>query len=377
MEDYLEKTEPPTPKRLAEARKKGQVAKSQDLTISVVLLVNMFVMLYFAKFMYFHLRNIFLAVYSNLDFAFDDPQIVVYWLRTGLLEILWILSPMFIGAMLSAVLINLLQVGFIFSFFPLTPKWSKINVFVGENYKKYFSIHMVLKQFFGQLRFVIVTVGSWTIVGKDMYQLYHLTQGGPRHIIVFIFHKSLQIGIFLSSAFLGIAVFDYFYQRWKFAQELKMTKREIKDEMKLLEGNISMKSKIRSLMHKLLQNQIQNYVPKANIVITEATQAQAIALIYQPDKMSAPLCVAKGSRKKAKEIIDLALKFQVPIIENSQLTKTLYMDTDVGEMVSKAFYYDVATALGQAKRQKAKEEIISIENIPTPIFFQNTTSKDI
>lgn len=361
MEDFLEKTEQPTAKKLADARKKGNVAKSQDLTMSLVLLINMVVMLFFSKFMYFHLRNIFIAVFSNLNFVFDDPDIVTYWLRAGLTEIFIILSPMFIGVFVTAILVNLLQVGFIFSFYPLSPKWNKLNVFSGTNYKKYFSLQMVMKQLFGQLRFFIVVVASWTIVGKDMYEVYHLTLGSPKHILFFIFNKSIQIGFFLAIAFLIIAGFDFVYQKWKFLQEMKMTRREIKDELKFLEGNFLMKSKIRSLMHKLIRNRIEIYVPKASVIITEATNAQVVALIYEPEKMIAPLCIAKGSRKKALEIIDIALKNHVPIIENSQLAKTLFLEIEVGETISKTLYFDVATVLAQARRKKTQEEFLSDE----------------
>lgn len=356
-DEFIDKTEPPTPRKLADARKKGFVAKSQDFTIGILLITNVLVVMFSSGYMYHRLHDIMQSLLGNLYYKFADPEIVIFWMREGLFQILLLLAPMLIGVMLVGTVTNLLQVGFVFSLYPIAPKWKKLNIFSGSNYKKYFSVQTAIKLLMGQLRFLLVVVASWIIVGKDMFYIYTLTKGSPLDILLFIFHKSLQVGLFLALSFTVIALIDVFYGRWKFMKEMRMSKRELRDEMKQLEGDLQMKSKIHSLMHSISYNTIALNIPKANLIITEKTKAQSIALMYYPSKMNAPLCIGKGMRQKAGDILNLAHQHQIPVIENSHLAKTLYASTRIGQYIPINFYQDVANAYKDAQRKKISDAL--------------------
>lgn len=346
-EDYFEKSEHPTPKKLEDARLKGVVARSQEFTISMILLINVATFYLFSHFMFDHLKSIVIGLLSNLRYHYQDPNIVSFWLQKGLYQLLILISPIAVPVFLSGLLFNFLQVGLVFSFYPLKPKWSKLNFFASSNYKRYFNSSTLLRLFLSQIRFIITTAASWYIISHNVFEIYGLTRRNPSDLVAYVYNKSIQVSVALVASYVFLAILDLLYERWRFYNEMKMTRRELKDELRLVEGDAQMRSKIRKFMFRMLQNPITINVPKASLIITNKSKTHALAFVYRAESMHAPLCVAKGSGKKAQQILQLAQKNQVPILEEAHLQPKLFTALEVGRYVPHVFFKDVAPAFSK------------------------------
>lgn len=343
-DDSQDKTEEPTPKKLADARKKGIVAKSQDLTVGIMLLCSMGILFFFAGFMFQQLSSMTIIIFNNLNYKFDDIEFVSYITRRGVFELLWLVFPLFAGIIFLALLGNILQVGFLFSSYSLIPKWRKINPLDTRNYENLFSLHALVKLVFGLFRINIVTIFSWVIIALDMYKIYDLTRANTQDVLIFIYKKAIVVGSAISIGYLFVALLDLMYQKWKFNKDMKMSRRELKDEIKQMQGDEKVKSKIRLMMQTLTQSEMQKIVAFADVVITSGDKL-AVALRYREENMRAPICIAKGVDRKALTIKIAAKKHNVFIVDNPRLAQSLYRAVQIDGYVPPVFYYPVADAM--------------------------------
>ena len=301
-----EKTEKATPKKLEEARKEGQVARSTDV-VTAFMLLGLFVGL---KICVGYIGNGFLQqfhkVYSSISAVTADEvtkNTMLEWVRSEIGEITLIAAPLMIVAVVVAVVFNLAQVKWKPTAKPLKPKPGKINPLKGM--KKLFSKDKIM-----ELLKSVAKVGVLSYVVYDtlkdeyglLFQFYRYEIG---EAILTIGNLVINIGIKIAACFLAIAAVDYFYQKRKFAEDMKMTKQEIKDEFKNSEGDPQIKGKIRAKMREASQRRMMDSVPDADVVITNPTHL-AVALKYDREASQAPIVVAKGADYVAQKIKDIA-----------------------------------------------------------------------
>lgn len=343
-EDFHEKTEEPTPKKLADARTKGYVAKSQDLITSIHLILCILVFFFFSGFMFNQLAAISRLIFLNLNFNFTDMVIVETAARLGLAQIAYILLPLFSIVVIVGVSMNILQTGFILSSYPIVPKWSKINIFNPSNYEHNFGAPAFVRLGLGFVRLQIVLAFCLLITGQEAFHIFNLGKGTVDHLITFIKDESVLVSMGIAVGYLFVSIADFFYQKWFFHRKMRMSKREVKDELKQVEGDINVKYKIRSTMRARAQANAINQVNQANILIADGSM-YAVALKYKKGVTPVPVCLCKGVHSRAVVIRDLAMRYAIPIIENPTLARKLFREIESGCYITANFYQEVAASL--------------------------------
>ena len=349
-ESFQERTEEATPRRLEEARKKGQVAKSRELPSVAVMLAGLLTLFWGSSFFYQQFQRLFEFYFSNLRFSLSVDNMSTLFLLM-LKQYLWFLGPFLLILFVVAFLANYLQIGFIFSTDALIPKFSKINPL--EGIKRLFSLQSWVELVKAILKVVIVGWVAFSIVLKELPHMTPLLDQSPGQILLYtgkisfdIFWKSCLVMMFL-------AAMDYLFQRWEWQRSLKMTKQEVKEEYKQTEGDPQVKARIRSIQREMARRRMMQAVPKADVVITNPTHL-AVALQYESGKMSAPMVVAKGAGVIAKKIKELAVKHSVPVVENKPVAQALYKLVEVGQSIPESLYHAVAEILAYVYRLKNK-----------------------
>ena len=341
-ENFEEKTEKATPRKREDFRKKGEVAKSRELPSVAVLLAGMVTMVVFASYMYTHIQLII-----KEDFAFIPIK------ELGLTEFMilarkmvWLflltLSPLFASIFIAAILSNVMQVGFMISAESIRPKLSKLNPIKG--FERLVSKQAFMELFKTLLKLVTVGAVAYLMVKVEMKDVYHLWEMEINSLVAYTLIMIFKIAIGSTLAMIVLVVIDYSFQKWEFERRLRMSRKELKDEMKRLEGDPLIKSRIRSIQMQMARKRMMQDVPEADVVITNPTHL-AVALKYDPSVMSAPKILAKGARKIAERIKELAAKHNVPIVENKELAQSLYAFVNIGDEVPPNLYQAVAEVL--------------------------------
>lgn len=335
-----------TPHKRRESRKRGQVARSSELNSILVLFAVTIFLAITGKDMFANVELIVKKAFASISTQTDFAQISIILLSL-LSEMMLILAPIMIVAFVVAILANVVQFGVLFSAYPLKPQWSRLNPI--EGLKRIFSKRGLFE--LGKALFkliIIATVGYLTIKG-EYYKLPKIMNAsgiGDSHNLLIRFVGSAAYKLFFraSLALLIIALIDYFYQRWQFEQDIRMTREEMREERKRTEGDPMIRSRIRRIQRERSQQRMLEEVPEAHTVITNPTDF-AVALKYDYETMEAPHIVAKGARKFAKRIKEVAIENQVPIVEDRPLAQALYKNGEVGEEIPVNLYHAVAETL--------------------------------
>jgi flagellar biosynthetic protein FlhB len=346
------RTEPATPFKLREARKRGQVAKSLETNSLLILSVALLVIYAWGEVMLrrqFELsRQLFNNAHRlNLDFS-SAVGLYEFVLRT----LSGILGPFVIALVITAVLANMFQTGPIFSFFPLKPDVAKLNPVNG--FKRVFSkkllfesIKTIIKMiifgsiiFFG-IKALLPAVMATVDTDPQVYPALLMDQG--RGLI----YKLLLVIIV-------IALADLLYSRWDYARQMRMSRREVKEEVKRREGDPQIRARIRQLQKEAVRRAgAVERVPEADVLITNPTRL-AIALQYEREVMTTPRIIAKGANALAAKMRELARRHGVPIVENPPLAKTLFGQADIEDGIPEAVFPVVAKILAWVYLQKGK-----------------------
>jgi flagellar biosynthetic protein FlhB len=340
-QSFQDKTEPATPKKREDARKKGQVAKSREISSVAILTTGIVYMFFNGRSMTMELGNIIRRKFTAIPSILNEESPYIKLLTDTLQEFILIILPIMIVLVIIAVLANLLQSGFILSVEPLTPKPSKID-----------PINGLTKSIF---KIIIVGWAAFSTISEDFSKIMPLMYQEEIQIITVLGQISLKVLIRCCYVILILAILDYIYQKWEFEQNLKMTKQEVKDEFRQTEGDPLVKSRIKSIQREMARRRMMEDVPKADVVITNPTHL-SIALQYggPQEGMSAPRIVAKGANKIAFRIRELAKKHDIPIIENKSLAQNLYK-LDIGDEIPPQFYQAVAEILAYVYGLKRKK----------------------
>ena len=340
--DSGDKTEAPTPHRLSEAREKGQVAKSTDLTAAICLLTALIVLDNYAAGM----TNSFLDMFK-FSFAIDSmPTNAEDALREGgamvYSHLLAILGPIMLILFITAIVCNVMQIGFMLTGKPLMPSFEKISPLSG--FKRIFSFRSVIKTIMSLAKVGIIgTVAGRTIIDQ-LDKIISLSSLGFIQIIAAGGQMTFMLGIRMCIVLLILALIDFTYQKFKHMQDLKMSKEEIKEEMKRMEGDPYMKQRRRQVARQLASQRMAQAVPQADVIVTNPTEL-ALALKYNPETMAAPKLVAKGAGYMAQRIRRIALEAGVPIVERKPLARALFKSCEIGDTVPAELYKAVAEVL--------------------------------
>src|SRR3989339_325190 len=350
-----DKTEEPTPHRLREAREKGQVAKSKEITTAVLLLLSYVLFRYMGEFMWKELAGMAVALFNMVPHVANEFSLAMigYIFLIGLRGFAFTVTPIFAITFVAALIAEALQTGFVVAMDPLSPKLERVNPL--EGFKRMFSIQGAVETIKSILKILIVFWIVWTAVRDDLPYIIVLIEGQPWDLLVLggsiAYNVAMRVGLF----YIVIAILDYLYKRWEYMRNLKMSRQEVKEEYKRLEGDPMVKQRMRDLQRQVAQQRMMASVPKADVVVTHPTHV-AVALNYKTKQMKAPLVLAKGLRKAAEAIKKIAEEHEVPIVENEPLARSIYRTTDVGEEVPRELYQAVAEVLAyiyKMKRERA------------------------
>ena len=340
-----EKTEPATHRKLQKAREEGQTARSQDLNTAILLFILFGCLKVFGGYMTDRLFQVFRFYYNNITvYATEEvtSSRVMNLLTYGAREMFLIILPIMGLAVLGAFVITVVQVKWKVTLKPLKPKPSKLNPING--FKKLFS-----KSKLFDLAKAVVKIGilfyvvylalrdEWGLI-LNIYQVDLLSGLG------LIFDSVLNISFKICAVFFALAMVDWFYQKRKFKNDMKMTKQEVKDEYKNTEGDPQIKGQIRRKMQEASRRRMMQELPEADVVITNPTHL-AVALKYDKEKADAPIVIAKGADYLAERMKDVARQNRIEIVENKPLARMLYFNVEIGNQIPPELYQMVAEIL--------------------------------
>jgi flagellar biosynthetic protein FlhB len=343
-----ERSEPATPKKREEARKKGQVAKSREIP-SVLVLLSALSVFYFVGDWMFDQMNIvtreILVQISYWRLSAESAHELMWYLFQ---KIVLILAPLVIGVALAGIIGNMAQVGFLLTGEAMSPKLSKLNPL--EGIKRLFSTTSLSELIKSIFKVVIIGSIGYAILRGEMDQIPALVAVDVHSIMDFVGRVSLKLGYYICLVLIVLAALDYVFQHWKHERDLRMSKQEIKDEYKQREGDPLIRSRIRSAQREMAMKRMMEAVPKATVIITNPTHL-AIAIKYERG-LPAPIIVAKGAGHIAERIREIAGRHNIPIIEQKPLARALYKDVEIGGYVPVDLYHAVAEVLAYVYRLK-------------------------
>jgi flagellar biosynthesis protein FlhB len=337
-----DKTEAPTPRRLQEAREKGQVARSPDLAAAVGLLAGMLLLHWYGGAIVKGFAEMMQSALALDHVATEGVLALDQGWRFVLRHAASILAPVFLIFIVVGVVINLAQVGFIFSAQPLTPSLDKISPIHG--FQRLFSRRTAVRLVMGLGKVLIIAVVAYITIRKDLPQIIAICRLEYLDAVSQASHLVFVLGLRLSAVLLILALIDYAFQKYQMWQDLRMSKEEVREELKRMEGDPIMRQRRRRVARQLAAQRMSQAVPKADVVITNPTEL-AIALQYDHDSMHAPKVVAKGAGFFAQRIREIAIENNVPIIERKPLAQAIYKACEVGDFVPPQLYKAVAEVL--------------------------------
>ena len=352
-EDSGEKTEEPTPHKLREARKKGQIAKSKDFTTAVMLIASFYTLKAFATFIWGKMVELSYFSYSFIPLEFN-ASVVGFILEETLWLFLIVMAPVFGVNVLVAIIAESFQTGFLISGEPLKPSFDKLNPIEGA--KKFFAMKQYVELLKSVLKMAIVITLIYQAIVEEFYMVIIAQQLTLWQVMGFTGNLVMKVVIKVGVFYLIISLLDYMYQKYEYIKGLKMSKKEIKDEYKRLEGDPMIKQRQRDAQRQMSQGRQMGSVPDSDVVVTNPIHV-AIAIKYTPNMMRAPRVLAKGKRLVAAEIKRLAEDHQIPIVENPPLARSLYEVTEVGSDIPPIYYKAVAEILAFVYNLKKKRRL--------------------
>ncbi|MCL2690146.1 MAG: flagellar biosynthesis protein FlhB [Chitinispirillia bacterium] len=351
-ESGQEKSEKPTAKKRSDARKDGTVAKSTEVNSALILLLGILLLRIWGPQMLSDLKNF---IRFSFEFAalpeMSESRLFVLC-REAVVFLIKIILPFAGTIMFAGLLANILQIGLMFTAKPLVPKFSKINPLKGLKQK--FSMKTVVELIKSILKVSIIGYVAYITVKAEYELLVMLADTTLMTIWNFITAATFNIFMRIILVLLIIAVIDYSYQRYEHEKKLKMTKQEVKDENKQMDGDPQVKGRIRSLQREMARRRMMGEVPKATVVVTNPTHI-AIALLYDPEKSDAPVVVAKGKQLIAQQIKKIAAENNVPMVEDKPLARAMFDKVEVGFPIPTEFFTAVAEIMAYVFKLKNKK----------------------
>lgn len=343
-----ERTEPATAKKLQDARKKGQVAKSKEVANAFGLLGLFLILKIWVGNIGIQFLELFSIVYRKI------PETIVNWhgflpendmmimCREMVIQTIIILAPVLIVALVMSLLADIIQIKWLVTTDPLKPKFNKLNPLNG--FKRIISVNSLVELVKAILKIGIISIVVYNFLNDKWNYIFLLYDIPLMQAIQLAGELVTDLGIQIAVVYCIIAFADYIYQKMKFKNDMKMTKQEVKDEYKQQEGDPQVKGKIRGKMQEASRRRMMQNLPQADVVITNPTH-YAVAIKYDPAVADAPMVLAKGEDYLAAKIKEIAKENNIEIVENKPLARMLYANVDVGQMVPPELYQAVAEVL--------------------------------
>ncbi|MFU0823749.1 fused FliR family export protein/FlhB family type III secretion system protein [Clostridium sp.] len=337
-----DKTEEATPHKMSEAKKKGQVPRSKEIGTAITLLTSTIILTTLGEYIVNSFKEDiieFFTGYLNLELNADTLQSIIF---TIMLRFALVFFPVALPIMIMGIAASFLQTGYINTTEPLKPQFSKINPISG--FKKMFSIRTVIELIKDIAVILIVGFVGYGFLKSNFRKV--LTMGSLKFpIIITTFLKLASNVLFrITLVMAAIAILDFVYQKFQFKRDMRMTKQEVKEEFKQMEGDPQVKGKIKQKQREMAARRMMQNVPDASVVITNPTHI-AVALKYEEGKSNAPVLVAKGSGYVAIKIKEIAKESGVPIIENKPLARLIFNEVELEREIPSEMYQAVAEIL--------------------------------
>lgn len=345
-----EKTEPATSKKLNDVRKEGQVAKSKEIIMAVTLMALFIIIKVYVGNMGEKFISSFKEFYNSFELIVNSSseglsmKLATESVKNIFVDTLNIVLPIFLVAVVIAVLGNTLQQRWMVTAKPLSPKFSKLNPING--FKRLFSFKQLFELIKSIAMMIVIVYVVYTTVKEKMNLLLTFYDVTLYRALALTGDAIIDLGIKISGIFLVIGFVDLVYQRIKFKQDTMMTKQEVKDEFKNTEGDPQVKGQIRRRMQEISRRRMMQQLPEADVVITNPTHF-AVALKYEPNSGMAPVVIAKGADYLAFQIREKAKECNIEIVENKPLARILYNNVDIGMEIPPELYQAVAEILAR------------------------------
>ncbi len=350
-QDQSQKTEQPTPKRLEDARKKGQGVTSREINHWFILLGAAILVAALAPTMMGQIATSIRPFIERPHLFSIGVAEAPGGMGTVVGEVMLALAPMFALFVVAALAAGFVQRGFNLSTEPIKPELKKISAIAGA--KRIFSLRSIVEFVKGILKISIVGVVGALIVVPELDNLALMPRMGISDLMDVIHDLVLRLLIGVVAVMTVIAGLDYLYQRYEFMKQMRMSRQEVRDELKQSEGDPHVRARIRQLRQERARQRMIAAVPEADVVVTNPTH-YAVALKYDQDTMDAPAVVAKGADLVAFRIREVAEEHEVPLIENPRLARGLYTAVEIGQEVPVEYYQAVAEVIGYVWRLKGK-----------------------
>ncbi len=347
-----EKSQEATPHRKEQAREQGQVAYSQDLGSAGLLIVGMLLLRSYGEevvrvtgtFMRYQLSTVG-PLSADSTNIIAQSQTLVQTLGSTLLPIVGLLA-------LAGVLSSVFQVGFLFVPERLTPDIKRLNPISGLS--RILSLTGAMKLGFGMFKVAIVSVVAASVLYLHYEEVVYASTFSVRELAPFMINLALTTALWVGIALFTLALFDFAYQKWKHNQDLMMTRQEIVDEMKNMQGDPQVIARRRAVQRQMALNRMGDKVPQADVVVTNPTEL-AIAIQYKHEEMAAPIVLAKGAGVLAQRIRRLALEHNIPVVERKPLAQLLYKEVEPGHPIPDDSYAAVAEVLAYVYQLQGKK----------------------
>jgi len=341
-DDPASKTEEPTARKLSQAHSKGQFAKAEEINMVALLFVLAVMILFYAPIMATKLSEFGKMILGNLDTDILTAAGLSHWMAAGIDGMLMIIMPFMLGAIIASIVGGGYQSGFKPTWGVIKPSMDKFNP--AKGLKKIFSTKALMQGVTDLLKVIAIVAVMWgALMDLKDHTIFHNpmpVHNIPRFILdlalIMLFRVVLVMGL--------IAMINYSYQKWQTHRDMKMTKQEVKDERKMSEGDPLVKRRQRQTAMRLARQQMLGDVSTADVVVTNPTH-YAVALKYERGKDLAPIVVAKGENLLARRIKEIAKDYEVPMVENKLLARTLFRIAKVGEAIPAELYQVIADTL--------------------------------
>ena len=352
-----EKTEEATPKKLEDARKEGQVAKSKELALGFTLLAMFILLKIWVGTLGNQFLNVFQTTYNMIPalarrMSYGDT--VWYFLtvlRNVIIKLVLYLAQFLLVAVGVGLTTEIIQVKWKPTAKPLKPKFSKFNPING--FKRIFSLQSLVELLKSILKVVIIGYIAYSTLHDKWSTILILLDIPVIQAIGVMGNIVINLGIKIAAFYLIIAFGDFAFQKWKFKEDMKMTKQEVKDEYKQSEGDPQVKGQIKQRMMQASRRRMMQDIPKADVVITNPTHF-AVAIRYDPEVADAPIVLAKGADYVAGKIKEVAKENHVEIVENKPLARMLYYNVEIGQLIPPELYKAVADILAYVYKIQGK-----------------------
>lgn len=343
-----EKTEPATAKKLSDARKEGQVAKSREVANALGILALFLILKVWVGTMGNQFLSVFSDIYNRIPdittfwnghMPENDTRLVYYEM---ILQCLIIMAPILLIGFVIGFISDVVQVGWKPTGKPMQPKLSKLNPISG--FKRMFSVNSIVELIKAILKIGLIVYICYSYLKDKWVLIFSLYDMPLMQVLQLAAETVTDLGIRIAMVYMVLAFADYAYQKFKFSRDMRMTKQEVKEEYKQQEGDPQIKGKIRQRMRDASRRRMMQELPQADVVITNPTH-YAVAIKYDPEVADAPIVIAKGEDYLAARIKEVAKENNIEIVENKPLARMLYANVDVGQAVPPELYQAVAEVL--------------------------------